>query len=606
MNQDPEWARTTRVAVLLLALFLLGFLPRVTVALASATPPKSDMAVYDHLAMSAWSGSGESSEEVLRPPGYPIFLAAIFRTFGHRYQPAYLAQALLGALTPLFAVGACRALGRGWIPSMAAGIAIASANDLAAYSGVLLSENLFLPLAVAGLWALAPLGDSSRTSRVRVLAGGFLLGGAMAARSVGVAVLAGATAWVMSTQDRRRGIRIATQILASAASGLALAAAVGATAWGEAVFFDRNASVNLWISSNATSTGTYAEPAGPPEGVASSAAHYAFEHPGRFLALTGSRIAMLLTWQPDPLAASAGRPWPEPFGTRSDRMMFAVGTALAALALLRWRHDRAVRLPGWVVVASAGLLAVTFVVPRFRVGLVPFLWLLASGGLTSIGELRRRTYRGPAWVPISCGALVCTVLWLLPTLAGPWGRPQLLTGNQDEGESRSGVRVLFPTADPLSTKAEMHASGQGTIESELFDGLHTGTKDPTWECILWRNPIPYRPLSARVVIDLGEVDLVEKVRAFTVSPYADHRIDRIDVRLSEDGARYERAGFAVNDRPQEEQDAFPLMIRTGGIPARYVELVLQQSAGSGTVMELCEVYVTGRRPRTPHVSPRKA
>jgi hypothetical protein len=169
----------------------------------------------------------------------------------------------------------------------------------------------------------------------------------------------------------------------------------------------------------------------------------------------------------------------------------------------------------------------------------------------------------------------------------------VLTGNPDRGAPNRPARIRFGTGEADGPRPRMHPSGEGTVASELVDGLRTGTGDPTWECLLWDNPQPYRAFSAHVTIDLGAVSAVGRVEAWTVSPYRDYWIDRVDLLLSVDGEGFERVGFSMNSRSERRTGAYALEIRAGGVPARFVRLILNQFDGSGTVMPLCEVFVYG-------------
>ena len=75
---------------LLIALLLVGLMFRTFFVLGVHLKPVSDPAIYDELAVSILSGKGLSNASgkatAFRPPVYPIFLATIYKLFGHNYK----------------------------------------------------------------------------------------------------------------------------------------------------------------------------------------------------------------------------------------------------------------------------------------------------------------------------------------------------------------------------------------------------------------------------------------------------------------------------------------------------------------------------------------
>jgi 4-amino-4-deoxy-L-arabinose transferase-like glycosyltransferase len=134
--------------------------------------------------VSAW---GDLPHFALRTPGYPLFLAGCQALFGERTLPVRLVQAVLGAISVWLVYRVTLRLA----PGRPAGVALAAAA-LAAIdpyavvtSALVLSEALFIPLMLVGLWALAELwidGGEPRLSRWGVAS-------AVAGASWGAAVL---------------------------------------------------------------------------------------------------------------------------------------------------------------------------------------------------------------------------------------------------------------------------------------------------------------------------------------------------------------------------------------------------------------------------------
>ena len=93
----------------------------------------------------------------LRTPGYPLFLAACQALFGERFLPVRLVQAALGTLGVYFVY---RLVERA-IPGRNVAIVAALLAAVEPYGiglgELILSEGLFIPLMLAGLWGLAVL-----------------------------------------------------------------------------------------------------------------------------------------------------------------------------------------------------------------------------------------------------------------------------------------------------------------------------------------------------------------------------------------------------------------------------------------------------------------
>lgn len=584
-------------AAALVVLFALAVGLRAGAALVSSVPPQSDMREYDRIATAALGGDAGPPPVLVRPPGYPLFLAGIYRAFGHRYHPAYLAQAILGGVTCLLLVGAARALRQPrWI-ALGVGLAVAVSGDLAGYSALLLSENLFLPLAAAAVWLL--LHSDARepgTAEARALAAaGAMLGLSLAVRSAGIFLLAAAVVWAgwRRGSARERLVAVSSLVGGCLAAWLAVAAA-GWWVWGEWVPLDPHSGWNLWMGNNPAATGTYYNPPGIRPGGLPEVIRFVLDRPLQFLGLVGRRFLLLWSWQSNDLAIFVRGSWPEGREVWLDLGSFCLAGGLAAIASIAGFGTRRIRLLILAVAMASAMLSLTFVLPRFRNGLLPFLWLLGGCGLAVLCDAFRRG-AGEGLRRAAVGLPVAGLLLLLSAAASPWGPMELLSGNADQGPPNPRIRVLLDGPGGPDPAPEMHPSGRGTPDTELIDGLRTGTGDPTWECLLWKGPQPYIGFRGRVVFDLGEIARIDRVTAYSVSPYGDYRIDRLDLYLSQDGAFFEHAGFVVNDRPQARADAFPLRIDAGGGVARYVQFVLRQHNGSGTAMPLCEVRIYGRR-----------
>jgi 4-amino-4-deoxy-L-arabinose transferase-like glycosyltransferase len=151
-------------------------------------------------------------------PIYPVFLAVVYRVFGHEFAWVRAAQALLTslALMPLFAL-VDRAMGR--THALGACVLVALYPAFIAYAGFVLTESLSTALLITTLWAL-------QTAWTRDTAAWWLLtGGLMAAstllRAEFLLVFGGAMLLTLWRQPVRRTVWALVLVSAAAAATMA-------------------------------------------------------------------------------------------------------------------------------------------------------------------------------------------------------------------------------------------------------------------------------------------------------------------------------------------------------------------------------------------------
>lgn len=140
-----------------------------------------------------------------RPPGYPLFVAAVLWLFGRQdLTGLLLLQHLIGVVTVLLAYGLGAALfGRlaGWV----AGLLTALSGPLILTEHYLMSETLFGLLLAGSVLALVAAGKTARPSWIA--AAGLLLGLAALTRPVAqILVLLFMVVIVVTTPRRRAGL----------------------------------------------------------------------------------------------------------------------------------------------------------------------------------------------------------------------------------------------------------------------------------------------------------------------------------------------------------------------------------------------------------------
>ena len=180
---DSHWRRS------LLFIFLLALVIRVSAVTVFPAVPVADAADYHRLA----TGLVERSEYVStsgaptawRPPGYPLFLAGVYRLFGIGLPAARLAQAVLGSLTVTL-IGTLGALVIGRAEGFLSGLLAAVYPGFFWLPRVLLSENLSLFLLLAALIAAVVVARSNNLVWALVL--GLLLGAGALVRGANLLV----------------------------------------------------------------------------------------------------------------------------------------------------------------------------------------------------------------------------------------------------------------------------------------------------------------------------------------------------------------------------------------------------------------------------------
>ena len=198
-----------------------------------------------------------------RPPGYPFFLAGVYRFTLCDMRAALAFQALLGLASCIVLF----ALGRALFGERAGLIAAALAAVywlFIYYEGELLEPVLLvLLLPAAALACLRCAGPGPRPGAAGLLAGA-LIGLACLVKPNALALAPALAAWVFWAARRTRGVRhaalAAAGLLAAAAMAVAPAAIRNARAGDGRVLISANGGINLFIGNHAQADGTYRVP----------------------------------------------------------------------------------------------------------------------------------------------------------------------------------------------------------------------------------------------------------------------------------------------------------------------------------------------------------
>ncbi len=170
----------------LLAVGLVAFLPRLAWVLLVRAVPVSDYLFYHLRAIDLVQGRGYAwygHPTAFWPPGYPLFLAALYRIAGPSVSLARFANVLLWTVTALLAYFIGARLG-GQRTGLVSGLLVALYPDFIFYSSVLASESLFVALLTAslGLVILVITRPAGKHDVTAMMAAGLLLGFASVTR----------------------------------------------------------------------------------------------------------------------------------------------------------------------------------------------------------------------------------------------------------------------------------------------------------------------------------------------------------------------------------------------------------------------------------------
>jgi 4-amino-4-deoxy-L-arabinose transferase-like glycosyltransferase len=139
---------------LLVTILLLAFILRLAWVLAVPTRPISDFHEFHRLAISLIDGQGYVSTSgeptAYRPPGYPIFLTGIYSIFGVSDLAARLVNVLLGVLTCWLTYQLASELFDRRV-GLVAGVLLALFPSMIAWTNILATENLYLPILLAAI-----------------------------------------------------------------------------------------------------------------------------------------------------------------------------------------------------------------------------------------------------------------------------------------------------------------------------------------------------------------------------------------------------------------------------------------------------------------------
>ena len=427
--------------------------------------PVSDADFHDYWARALVSGDwtpkpGFPDPQVpttpfFRPPGYPYFLAALYRATGSSIRAAVVVQMLLGVLNVWLAFAA----GRRWRGArtgllFAAGMAVHW--SFVYFEGELLEPPLLATLTLLFLGSMGRWID--RPGLAAGLVAGFLAGALALVRPNLLAVAAGLAPWagwmILQNPLRRRPLLLAAGGFAAALLlALAPAAIRNHRAAGDRVLITSNAGINLYIGNNPAAEGLFNEPPeiapfgsvyevpaltarlatrlGRPLKASDVSRHYSrlaadwiSAHPRAAARLLGKKF--LLFWGPAIVGNNKADSFERKFSPTLSHLpaaypwLFALAALGAAAALSAARKTNPPRPPSpetaffhvlWIfILAGFASYWPFFAAERYRLAWFPAILLLAAGGLDAwLARIRAREWRAAGWALAGGIALAATL-----------------------------------------------------------------------------------------------------------------------------------------------------------------------------------------------------
>ncbi|MBP7830349.1 MAG: tetratricopeptide repeat protein [Kiritimatiellae bacterium] len=612
-QKDPRPRRRSRSGLALAGVLVLALLVRGAYLFTEAdkpafTHPEVDAAYHDYWARGLVSGiwtppPGQPDPEIatrayFRPPGYPFFLAAVYRVLGTDYLVPRLVQAALGVLNAWLAF----LLARRWFGAPAGVLAaafLALHAGLVYFEAELLEPVLLVTLSLLTVLALgAGLGGRAR---LRALAAGLLLGLYALVRPNGLLFAPAVVGWLFWLARRAKTPR------AWRAPALAFVLGLGAAIFpaalrnvvtaGDAVAISSNAGINLYIGNHPQATGvvtfylpglgvfgtSFDYPAiaravearvGRPlkdSGVSRyftrEALKFIRQQPGAFLRLLGRKA--LLFWGPVELGHNKEDYYERKFSPvlRWLPNSFPLLLALGGVGLILWRRRAAP--PDTFAALVLMLLYVGaiffshlpfFVAGRYRLPVVPFLLILGAAGVARLAQLWREGRRGPAARAAAAGAAIYVLAAInytgyRPNLA-KWYYEQFIASSR-AGRAEEAQAWFKKTAaeDPGFLHALYHNLGMGLADQQQFEAA----RGMLQEALVYKPGAPDTLSSlGAVLFSLGRTEeaLSHFAEALRVSP--GHREARVNLafiqaeqgRLDEAIAQYRDLLAAGPDDPR--------------------------------------------------------
>jgi 4-amino-4-deoxy-L-arabinose transferase-like glycosyltransferase len=508
-----------------------------------------DNLMYDEWGMEIATGSWLGDRVFFQDPLYAYFLGVLYSIFGHRYLPVLMVQCLLGALVPPLLYLAARR----WFGGLAAGITgVIAAVYLPSlyYEGMILKSWMAVFLAAVILWLLSRV-DAKRSSLLWLWVG-LAVGLACLARGNIVLFVPVLAVWSFLRRPWRLAWRRALLLLAGVAVILGATTVRNRIVGGEWILTTSNAGQNFYIGNNPLNrTGDYEKlpfidpnPKHEERGFAveaerrvgremnakeisrfwfSEAWAWILSEPGGWMRLTWVKLRNY--WGayeiPDNLDYYLYRSWapvlrlPLPgFG-----MVAPLGLLGAALA---WRISGWPRLLLLYVAVYSLSVVLFFVFSRFRMAMMPAIFILAGYGAAELVRRCRRALEEPRTVWAAARAAALLAIFLLFV-------------NLPVRATVDSLSLKLAHAVGLPTRPENSATAHYNLA--LTFAAHARNSGDSEELLRMaeaelREALRQEPRHARIHIELGKVLARQRRNDDAIEVYRQAaRLDPLDYRI---------------------------------------------------------------------------
>lgn len=416
MKQFREWMQRYGHWLLIAAVLVFSLWLRYDYIVDIEVKPVSDMEDYDQRALRLVNEgtfqTGELHGATYRPPGYVVFLAAIYGLIDHKYRLVYAIQSVLSVATLYAIYWIGQQLWNRWV-GVTALVLSALYVPFIGYSGVLLSETLFNFLF---LYALAAFLRGVQTeSGWWYAAAGVLFGLSTLTRSIALVVPPILVVWLLLEKKvwpwkygKEAWIRF---VLLFAAMAVVIAPWTirNYAEQKSFVLVDTISGLNLLIGNNEYADGFYRDTLFSTKGfkrafregqtdaerdqiMKDEAKKWIAAHPGRFAELTWDRFQMYLAAQKDWVddlykfenielleddkREAAFSEWFQRYATA-----LALVTVVASFVRAVVRRDMRALLPTFIAGYFIAALSVFYVQMRYKFPAMPFVMLLCAFAL---------------------------------------------------------------------------------------------------------------------------------------------------------------------------------------------------------------------------------
>ncbi len=455
LNSPQEGSLSSRktsirpiLLILLLAVFFRGVYLYDSLDYPTFKAPVVDARTYDQTARRI-AEEGELTQDLFwQPPFYPLFLSSVYKVTKGSILAAKIFQMIIGVLTCVLVY----MLGVKLFNTM---IGLLAGIMAAVYLPMIFFEGELLATGWAAFWAVTlVLGFVSAAEKSRIWS--YFIVGLCGAFSIitrpvfFLFFLAGCIWLVFKSYRQKDGRKFLPKILMIAAGFLVITIPTGILGYyttGKVRITPFSGGINFYIGNNPNYQETITIRPGyawrrfmelPAEqGIEDihekdkffrkKAIDYAVNQPLNFAEGLGYKTAEFFSSREIPRNTDmySFRKWSSlmRFGTwkfKGFGFPFGIFLSLAVVGAVYWW--RKITMPVWLFLAfySASIILI-FVASRYRMPIMPVIYVLAAGGIAALGEMSRRRQ----WAKLAVFILILVLVSLASSASGPFHQERL-------------------------------------------------------------------------------------------------------------------------------------------------------------------------------------